>query len=475
MHYDLRKIFCTTALALVLGMTSAAPSYAQGALTLNDSAAKDTSTDEIPDEISLFGDDTPEILTPAKPAPKPLALNDEEKKADAEEKPAAPVIQTTEVKTVKTVVKRSPSPLSLDSEETPSQPVQNIPAPQPKAQAPVSAPISIPAPVSSLDSHIVEDIDDNVFNQMSNLEKETAILNLELRKEQVKSSIEALKSVQEKARQEENAKKEEERRKTIEWEKEQEKKVLIEQQKLKNLELLYERARQEKILKAYKNKMLEERQAFIKSKADIYNEVAELRNDRQKLINDFKGRFIQLTKLADEATNDAIRVRDNYAKTISDLQTQISILRARLEASENANPFAENGSGENGSGSEAPKEEQITKLSDLYAIMEVRGKGENLAAKLINESGIPFMVKVGTVLQTGHIIDEINTTYIRADKEGNKEYLYFSAGGILDKEPEHNEELKVKVSDPNEEGSSSSGGLVSSQGIPGVASEMTIR
>lgn len=475
MHYDIRKIFCTTALALVLGMAAAAQSYAQGVVSLSDSAANDASTDEIPDEISLFGDDTPDILTPAKSTPKPAEAKADSDKADAEDKPTAPVIKTTEVKTVKTIVKRSPSPLSLDSDETPQPPVQNIPAPQPKASAPISAPISIPAPASSLDSHIVEDIDDNVFNQMSNLEKETAILNLELRKEQVKSSIEALRSVQEKARQEENAKMEAERRKTIEWEKEQERKVLVEKQKLKNLELLYERARQEKLLNAYKNKMLEERQAFIKSKADIYNEIAELRKDRQKLVNDFKGRFIQLTKLADQATNDAIRVRDNYAKTISDLQTQISILRARLEASENANPFAENGNGEGGNAENGVQEEQSNKLSDLYAIMEVRGKGENLAAKLINDSGIPFMVKVGTVLQTGHIIDEINTTYIRADKEGNKEYLYFSAGGILDKEPIHNEELKVKVSDPNEDSQSSSGGIVSSQGIPGVASEMTIR
>ncbi len=473
MHYDIRKIFCTTALALVLGMAAATQGYAQGVISLNDSAADDANTDEIPDEISLFGDDTPEILTPVKPTPKPVEQKADNASDASDDKPTAPIIKTTEVKTVKTVVKRTPSPLSLDSDETSQPPVQNIPAPQPKIPVQASAPISIPAPASSLDSHIVEDIDDNVFNQMSNLEKETAILNLELRKEQVKSSIEALRNVQEKARQEENAKKEAERRKTIEWEKEQEKKVLIEKQKLKNLELLYERARQEKLLNAYKNKMLEERQAFIKSKAEIYNEVADLRNDRQKLVNEFKGRFIQLTKLADQATNDAIRVRDNYAKTISDLQTQISILRARLEASENANPFAENGSAE---GTEnAAKEEQSSKLSDLYAIMEVRGKGENLAAKLINDSGMPFMVKVGTVLQTGHIIDEINTTYIRADKEGNKDYLYFSAGGILDKEPLHNEELKVKVSDPNEESQSSSGGIVSSQGIPGVASEMTIR
>lgn len=473
MHYDLRKIFCTTALALVLGMSTAARGYAQGVVMLNDSAANDTNTDEIPDEISLFGDDSPEILSPAKPASKTAALKTDNQEADNQK---ADSEDKFEASATKTTVKRSPSPLSLDSDETPQASVQNIPAPRPNVPEPAAAPISIPAPVSSLDSHIVEDIDDSVFNQMSNLEKETAILNLELRKEQVKSNIEALKSVQEKARQEENAKKEAERRKTIEWEKEQEKKVLIEQQKLKNLELLYEKARQEKLLKAYKNKMLEERQAFIKDKADIYNEIAELRNDRQKLINNFKGRFIQLTKMADQATNDVIRVRDNYAKTISDLQTQISILRARLEASENANPFAENG-GEGAGGENAAQKEHVSKLSDLYAIMEVRGKGESLAAKLINDSGIPFMVKVGTVLQTGHIIDEINTTHIRADKEGNKEYLYFSAGGILDKEPEHNEELKIKVSEQDEGGSSSSGGggIVSSQGIPGVASEMTIR
>ena len=197
-----------------------------------------------------------------------------------------------------------------------------------------------------------------------------------------------------------------------------------EKQKLKNLELLYEKARQEKLLKAYKNKMLHEKQTQILEKAKTYEEIAELKQERKKLINDFKGRFIQLTKLADKATNDVIKVRDNYAKTISDLQTQISILRARLEASEKTNPFAEGGSGANAAAEQ--EEEQVTRLSDLYAIMEVRGKGENLAAKLINDSGTPFMVRVGTALQTGHIIDEITPTYVRADKEGNKEYLYLS-------------------------------------------------
>ena len=45
------------------------------------------------------------------------------------------------------------------------------------------------------------------------------------------------------------------------------------------------------------------------------------------------------------------------------------------------------------------------------------------------------MVKPGTILNTGHVIEEITQTYITADKSGIKDYLYFSAGGILDKEP----------------------------------------
>ena len=466
MHYDFRKIFCTTALALVLGLGTAGQSYAQGVISLNDKSAAGNA-DEIPDEISLFGDDSADVLTPAKPAPKPLAAN---------ALPANP-----NVKSAADLLKKEPSPLSLgDSKEQPAPAVKNIPAPQAPAQVQTQAPAQasasqpiMPTVSSGLDSYIVEDIDDDVFDQMSDLEKQTAILNLELRKEQVKSNIEALKSVQEKARAEEEAKKEAERRKTIEWEKEQERKVLQEKQKLKNLELLYEKARQEKLLKAYKNKMLHEKQTQILEKAKTYEEIAELKQERKKLINDFKGRFIQLTKLADKATNDVIKVRDNYAKTISDLQTQISILRARLEASEKTNPFAEGGSGANAAAEQ--EEEQVTRLSDLYAIMEVRGKGENLAAKLINDSGTPFMVRVGTALQTGHIIDEITPTYVRADKEGNKEYLYFSAGGILDKEPIQNEELKVKVSDPSEGAAPAASGVVASQGIPGVASEMTIR
>lgn len=56
----------------------------------------------------------------------------------------------------------------------------------------------------------------------------------------------------------------------------------------------------------------------------------------------------------------------------------------------------------------------------MYAVMEIRGQGGELIAKLINQDGSPFYVKKGTTLQSGHVIDEITTTYVRAEKQAPK-------------------------------------------------------
>ena len=76
------------------------------------------------------------------------------------------------------------------------------------------------------------------------------------------------KSDIEEALEEEEAKKEEKERKRIEWEKEQEAKILRERKALMDAMAKMERLRQEKILKAYKETMLKEKQEWICSKAD---------------------------------------------------------------------------------------------------------------------------------------------------------------------------------------------------------------
>ena len=72
-----------------------------------------------------------------------------------------------------------------------------------------------------------------------------------------------------------------------------------------------------------------------------------------------------------------------------------------------------------------------TALSHLYAVTEIRGKGDELIAKLINRNGTAFYVKKGTILQSGHTIADITTTYVLAERAGERDYIYFAAGGIL--------------------------------------------
>ena len=316
-------------------------------------------------------------------------------------------------------------------------------------------------------------IDTNLFSKMSTLEKQSALLSLELRREKIRNEIEAIKAQRQQAILEQQAAEEEKQRKKQEWENEQKRKLLVEEQKLKEIEAKIESLRQEKVIKAYKEEMLKEKQAWIKNNEKIYQEMAEIENDRQFLLNDFKMKLSNLRNLAAKAVVDAQNARDRHNRDVEALKTKISVLQSRLDAElaekNKNNPFAQ-----------LPAEKQVM-LSDVYAIMEVVGKGQNLAAKLINKNGDYFMVRKGTTLQTGHVIDEIAETYIRGDLNGAKDYLYFSAGGILDNEPVNNSVItKAKLAGAKsgaaeQGGDGTKGNLVGTAGIPSLGEGLFVR
>ena len=287
---------------------------------------------------------------------------------------------------------------------------------------------------------ILSQIDNDLFNQMSDLEKQTSLLSLELRREKVKNEIEALKAARQKSIDEANEKREEKERKKLEWEQEQQRKLLIEEQKLRELNLAYEKLRQENIIKAYKEEMLMSNQKWIDTNAKLYRDIAKLEESNSKVVEEMKLKLNYLLQLSAKTSEAAETAKKNYSRELANLQTQVSILKSRLAAEKQAreeintankdktNPFA--------SLSEDEKNEKKSqKLSDEYAIMEIRGQGSDLSAKLINKSGSSFQVQKGTILQTGHEVGEISQTYVMAMKNGKKEYLYFAAGGILDREP----------------------------------------
>lgn len=333
------------------------------------------------------------------------------------------------------------------------------------------------ADIDNLGEGLLDQIDNELFSQMSDLEKQTALLTLELRREKIKNEIAAIQAQRQKAIEEEANKKEEKERKRIEWEKEQEVKILREKKALADATAKMERLRQEKVLKAYKQSMLKEKQEWIKNNALLYDQIKNVERDRKNLLESLRTKMVHVSTLATKAQKDAETAKENYQREVKNLQTQISILKSRLEAEiaqkkdDKANPFAQ---------TEiilTDTKEKLPKLAEEYAIMEVRGKGESLAAKLINKAGDTFMVRKGTLLQSGHRIDDITQTYVRADINGMKDYLYFAAGGILEKEP-----MKSDIQGKNsstEDGSKKDNNLrntiMSQKGVPSLGSGMFVR
>lgn len=281
---------------------------------------------------------------------------------------------------------------------------------------------------------ILDQVKEDLFSQMADIEKQTSLLTLELKREKIKNEIAAMHAQRQRAIEEAKEKQKEKERKQAEWEKEQERKLLEDQQKLKTLEIKYEKLRQERVLKAYKESMLKTNQEWVDYNARLYNQLVKEETAQTNLITKYKEYFKNLSEKISKVGVEAQQAKEKYNQEVANLQTQVAILKSKLEAEKTAfeenkktgpNPFAlvddENG--------------PTQKVAEEYAIMEISGKGNKLVAKLINKNGGTFMVKPGTILNTGHIIEEITQTYIVTDKGGIKDYLYFSAGGILDKEP----------------------------------------
>ncbi len=428
----LKYSFLAASFACLLSSTA----LAQNKLMLLDepAASTDNNADDANAELKFSLDDELAPSDNAKDTNDPLA----EDKSEPEEHDALAEPQTN-------------APTPQENTPAPKMPMAKAaPAAEPEKQDAVvdayrnftdesdrqnfNNPQANTASSSSLGDRIMNQVKEDLFSQMADIEKQTSLLTLELKREKIKNEIAAMKAQRQKAIEEEQEKQRERERKQAEWEKEQERKLLEDQQKLKEMEIKYEKLRQERVLKAYKESMLKSNQEWVEYNSRLYNQLVKEEKAQNDIMSKQKEYFDNLKTAINRANSAAQAMKEKYNKEVANLQTQVAILKSKLEAEKNAfeeskkvgpNPFAliddEN----------APKK----KIAEEYAIMEISGKGENLVAKLINKNGGTFMVKPGTILNTGHIIEDITQTYIVADKGGVKDYLYFSAGGILDKEP----------------------------------------
>lgn len=305
-------------------------------------------------------------------------------------------------------------------------PAQNIPARTPQQEA------RKVSPELTFGEAILVQTNDDLFSQMSDIEKQTTLLTLELKKEKIKNEIEAAKAVRAKAEFDKQASEEAKKRAQIEWEKEQEAKVLRAEAELRQKEIELEKLQQRKALTAYMNSMLEQKQTWVNENAKLYDEIKSLKNKNNELRQTYQKSLGKISAQTSDLIQSAQTASQNHDRTIVSLTAQNTQLKKRIEASEkasqstNGNPFA-------GVGSDGKIQTSADALiapisvSSEYGIVEILGKEDKLTVKLMNKEGETFIAKKGTVLQTGHMVEEITPKFIRFSRNGLEDFLYTSS------------------------------------------------
>ncbi len=300
------------------------------------------------------------------------------------------------------------------------------------------------SPFENFGNAILSKVDNDLFNQMSNIEKQTTILNLELKREELRNRVEALRNARQQARFEAEARRLAEEQKIKDMEAARKEKLIAAQEKLKEKEIELEKVRQNKLLNDYMNEMLLMNQSWIEKNTQLQARIHELENERKELISTIEAKLADVQTKAESLSEVAKTAIQNHQKLLASLNAQIKQLKkdildsemrmrdlkssAAAAAASNANPFASAGVG-----NLAPTAHSID-ISEEYAIMDITGKGDDIVAKIVNREGTTFTIHKGSVLKGGQVVLSITEKYIAFDSNGSKTYLY-PGGSIMEYEP----------------------------------------
>ena len=291
------------------------------------------------------------------------------------------------------------------------------------------------SPFENFSNAILSKVDNDLFNQMSKIEKQTTILNLELKREDVRNKIEALRAARALARQEAEARRIEQEEKLKDMEAARQAKILEAEEKLRAREIELEKVRQNKMLNDYMNEMLIMNQKWIEKNASLQNRIKELETERRELIASFEEKITGVKAKAEEVKTRAVQAVEKYTASLKVLTEQIEQLKQDILESEAQiqqlrdqsanNPFAQGNLDPNSAS---------TDLSKEYAIMDITGQGDDVVAKIVSRDGTTFTIHKGSVLRGGETVLKITEKYIAFDKKGMKAYLY-PGGTIMEYEP----------------------------------------
>ncbi len=267
------------------------------------------------------------------------------------------------------------------------------------------------------------DVSSDLFRQMADIERQNALLALELKREQMRSEIDAIKRQRRMALQEEIYKKEEARRKQIEWEADQTRKQQDFEDKKKDDENI-------KIIKTLREQIEEKNKEFEEYKEEINKKYSSLIEDKNQRIADLTNKVRDLEKQKDQIEVNA----KSRIKAVIDAAKDMAVKQKDALAAAAASVVSRSSS--DGETVELIEDdaEATASINSMYAVLEVKGTGRDMTAKILNRDGMTFLVKTGTVLNSGHKVVKIEKTRVVVEKDRVLDNIQFPAGGALDKE-----------------------------------------
>ena len=210
MHYNLRKILCGTALTLILGLAAGGNAFAQGivSLALDDELPLEKSgetADASASELALFDEtDDSAGISGIREIPSPPPLNAPEAVAELPQPAASPALAAQNA-ALPGLVGENEAGLAAG----PNVPGSSGPAVPGTNTTTTTTTVAAALPqkinTDDLADKFIAKSNDSLFSQMSDIERQTTLLTLELRREKIKSEIEAIKAQRRRAEEEEKA------------------------------------------------------------------------------------------------------------------------------------------------------------------------------------------------------------------------------------------------------------------------------
>jgi hypothetical protein len=194
-------------------------------------------------------------------------------------------------------------------------------------------------------------------------------------------------------------------------------------------------------------------QDWLKEKEALYGQLAAMEQEKRDLIAAFKQRIDSVLEASAKNIQVAEAAKANFERVVKNLKARNEQLRKRVEADakiiKNAkNMYIQSQSIEElkdmnaanrslaesnaealalaalEAAEEEVEEVVIEKLSTKYALLGISGRAESMSVELIGTDGQPFLIKVGSLLPTGHTLKEIGSDYAKFSKDGYDDYLY---------------------------------------------------